>query len=400
MTQKNLCRNPAVTGWSRDAKRSSRMRKSPIYWLSGVIILVHSAVHFGFHAQLGGDQRGWPNSNFPIEMERYPIRPAKILMATYVFGEDAINKRYLRMFVESARLAGVNFAIVGHPVPAFPLPPNVRHVHITWNSLVDRVRDRIFEGREPSSLRAAQPYKIIDFKPVFGYLFPEQMEGFDWWGHLDNDMVVGNLRQYLTPDLLDQNDILCGIDSELTWGPFTMYRNTKTINELFLKSPRSLRHIFNSTKPQFFDEWGHNGSGVRSKKGTRRFNSSMSGIIENYGAQLGLRWQGGVVPSDWDKRCATHDQLQPRCGECVLTRLPGRSQQRLVATTTGCKEQDGAWNCAGEEVGLCHYIYAKKDSLEPSLVDDRKMDRLIAEGQFRVSWESGFSVLDENGGDS
>jgi hypothetical protein len=324
----------------------------------------------------------------------------KLLMVLYVFGQDDVNKRYFRLFVESAHLAGVDLAIVGHPVPPFPLPPNVRHVDVTWNELVERVSDRMFDGIEPSQLKALLPYnKISGLKPAFAVLFPEVVKGYDWWGHLDKQMILGNLRHFLTPELLAFNDVLCGIDEELPWGPFTMYRNVKVVNDLFLMlSEISVKDGINSTTRMFFVESGGASSGMMTTPRTERFNSSMSGIMENYGDQLGLRWKGAVIPFDWDGRCPSdqRNRKKGRCGECVLTRLPDGSQQRLMATSKGCKKQHDGANSCFEEVGLCQYIQAKKTSLEPSLANDAKMDRLIAEGQFRVSLEEGFSILDSN----
>ena len=64
-------------------------------------------------------------------------------MATYIFGKTA---SYAQMFVESARYSGVDVVIVGSPTPTFELPPNVRHLSITWQELVARVSARLFEG--------------------------------------------------------------------------------------------------------------------------------------------------------------------------------------------------------------------------------------------------------------
>ena len=126
----------------------------------------------------------------------------RIIVVSYVFGEKAANARYLQMFLESARHSGIDIAIVGFPKPPFPLPPNVKHVNVTWDQLVDRVSKRLFDGDDLPNLRDAGPYKVIDFKPLFAHLFPEQVRGYDWWGHVDNDLVLGNV-----PTFSDTRDI-------------------------------------------------------------------------------------------------------------------------------------------------------------------------------------------------
>ena len=49
---------------------------------------------------------------------------------------------------------------------------------------------------EPRTL--PKPYKLCDLKPFFGRLFPEAVDGYDWWGYTDTDMLLGNLRSVLT----------------------------------------------------------------------------------------------------------------------------------------------------------------------------------------------------------
>ena len=326
-----------------------------------------------------------------LEISNDATTTTNVLLVTYVFGPEAANKRYLRIFIESARRSGVDLAVVGHPAPAFALPPNVRHFAMTWDELVDRVKYRILQGKEPSLLRAAAAsshnyYKVIDLKPMIAFLLPELVQGYDWWGHVDNDMILGNLGRFFTSELLDRHDIICGIATEKTWGPLTLYRNIPRVNELFWQSPQPLHTILNTTQPMYFDEWSHRGTGHPSKPGTRRYQASMSGIVAQHAPRLGLSWYGGI-PFEWDGDCRQNKQQQ--CGECVLTRQ-GNHLQRLVATNRKCRG-----TICDQEVGLCHYIHAKQTSLESSLADDRLMDRMIVEGQFRVSHKDGFSVLGE-----
>lgn len=37
------------------------------------------------------------------------------------------------------------------------------------------------------------PYKLCDFKPAYGFLFPEIIKRYDFWGHGDIDVVYGNI---------------------------------------------------------------------------------------------------------------------------------------------------------------------------------------------------------------
>jgi hypothetical protein len=48
----------------------------------------------------------------------------------------------------------------------------------------------------------------VDLKPFFAYLFPQVGEGYDWWGHLDNDMLLGNVHHFVTPEMLRNYDMI------------------------------------------------------------------------------------------------------------------------------------------------------------------------------------------------
>jgi hypothetical protein len=216
-----------------------------------------------------------------------------------VFGEKPFNQGYFQMFLESARRSGLDIAIVGSPVPPFSLPPNVRHVPITWEQFVALVRERILPEHtlEEMTLQSAEPYKIIDFKPLFAYLFPEQVEGYDWWGHIDNDLILGDVRHFLTPEILSNYDIISGIGDfpgeYHTWGPFMLYRNTIVTNELFHLAKQDPFQLYGNQRPLFLDEWGN-----ADKK--KYFYSSMTGIIRKHHERLGLRLLRSGFPLAWD----------------------------------------------------------------------------------------------------
>ena len=304
----------------------------------------------------------------------------KVLMTTFVFGEQAANKRYLRMFVDSAKYSGVDVAIVGHPpLPFDHLPRNVLHVPATWDELVDRVRDFVLNGTEPTELRRLSDwYKVIDFKPLFAHLFPEQVQGYDWWGHLDNDLILGNLRHYLTHKRLDRFDVITNLETEYTSGPFTLYRNTPVVNELFRLAKRPLMEIFGTSQVRVFDEWG---GSYHSVKQDEKYASTMSGIIEHHRKRLGIRWFGGL-PSVWDGFCR---QKSPGiCSQCTLRRR--RQQQVLIQDCFGQKP-------CHAKVAFCHFQYSK-ETMEESLA--QRMETLIDQGQYRVNFLDGFASIENS----
>jgi hypothetical protein len=313
----------------------------------------------------------------------------KVLVVTFLFGEKTARKRSFRMFVESTRRSGVDFAIVGHPAPDFPLPPNVRHVNVTWNDLTDRVKERVFKGQEPGKMRSlTNYYKINDFKPLFAHLFPDELKGFDWWGYCDSDVVVGNLRHFLTHEMLSQHDIIGGVGSQYTVGPLMFYRNSPVINDLFRKSRRPLMEVFGVERCRSFDEYGGIFYGLPRgyDPGWNDYRSSMGGIVEFFHKELGLRWYGGL-PMVWDGFCRGY-LFGGVCRECQLIQQPG-GDQKLVP----CTLRKNSRHCREDsEISICHYQYSK-ETVEESLGNKTQMEEFIRSGQFRLNFFDGFNML-------
>jgi hypothetical protein len=93
---------------------------------------------------------------------------------------------------------------------------------------------------------------IWDFRPAFGVLYAEELEGYDWWGHTDFDVVYGRVENWVTEEFLagldihsNHRDYICGF--------WTLYRNCKTVNELFY-SAENWQHWMESGVPSGWAE--------------------------------------------------------------------------------------------------------------------------------------------------
>ncbi len=126
------------------------------------------------------------------------------------------------------------------------LPPNVRWAPATIASLSQRI-DEAF-GIRPNFDWA---YKICDFRPALALIYPELVEGFDFWGHCDPDVMWGDLRKFY-PLNVETTPPKVQIR-----GAFSVYRNDSVGNTLFqLPHPTiSFRDVFRNPKYCFFDEW-------------------------------------------------------------------------------------------------------------------------------------------------
>lgn len=125
------------------------------------------------------------------------------------------------------------------------IPDNAEILHETLEELKGRF-SRVL-GMEAC---LDTPYKLCDYKPVYGIAFEKELEGFDFWGHCDMDLIFGDIRSFFTDDMLERYDRLG------TFGHLILYRNDKAINTLYKKKGAafSWKKVFSSRFSYGFDE--------------------------------------------------------------------------------------------------------------------------------------------------
>lgn len=106
----------------------------------------------------------------------------------------------------------------------YDYPPNVIVKYETFGELVERIQ-RNFDFR----ISCEAPYKLCDYKPAYGVIFADDLAGYDVWGYCDIDMVFGNLRNFITDELIDTHDKL------FEHGHLTLFRNESENNRRFME---------------------------------------------------------------------------------------------------------------------------------------------------------------------
>jgi len=95
-----------------------------------------------------------------------------------------------------------------------------------------RVRDKL--GIEPCIVSGTG--KAWDYRGALGVLFEEEIKGYDYWGHTDFDCVYGDVNKFMDDKELVAYDIWSNHFCYVC-GPWTLYRNTEKINNLFRNCP-------------------------------------------------------------------------------------------------------------------------------------------------------------------
>lgn len=156
---------------------------------------------------------------------------------------------YFPYFIHSCNYnPTVDFYIITDNLETIPNKPN--NVKIIFRTIEDVITAATKKLGFEVNIKT--PYKLCDFKPTYGYIFSDILDKYDFWGHGDIDIIYGNIRSFLTEDVLSRYDIISTRHDYLS-GSFLLYRNEHKINNLFKKS-KDYKKVFLSEKHYCFDE--------------------------------------------------------------------------------------------------------------------------------------------------
>lgn len=153
----------------------------------------------------------------------------KVLIIIPYFGN---LPKIMPAFVDSCRLnSKLDFLIYtdDDDINSMNLPSNVKVKISTFEYVKSLVPEDIREGLKT-------PYKLCDYKPVYGEMFKSYLVGYDFWGYCDVDLILGKVDSFLEGLNLAQYDRLFDL------GHLTLYRNNIEINSLYGKSIPDMKY--------------------------------------------------------------------------------------------------------------------------------------------------------------
>lgn len=129
----------------------------------------------------------------------------------------------------------------------YHIPENVIIQRMTLDDVRHRV-SRILNYK----FELSRAYKICDYRPLYGLIFEDYINGFDFWGHCDPDIIWGCLCNYINDNILEN------FDKIYISGHLSIIRNEKRINYLPLKESKDCwihsRHVYTSKYSAHYDE--------------------------------------------------------------------------------------------------------------------------------------------------
>lgn len=156
---------------------------------------------------------------------------------------------YLDYFLHSCKYnLDVNFYIISdNKLSQDKVPLNVCAIQKSLNEIKE-----IASAKLGFKVGLEHPYKFCDFRPALACLFPEYIQGYDFWGYGDIDVIYGNIRTFITDELMSNYDVI-SVRHDFLPGAFSLFKNNIKINELFKKSKDYIK-VFTDPKHYCFDE--------------------------------------------------------------------------------------------------------------------------------------------------
>ncbi|NRO18919.1 DUF6625 family protein [Lactobacillus helveticus] len=125
---------------------------------------------------------------------------------------------------------------------------NVKFINMTFSEFRELIQKQV-----EFKICLKDPYKICDYRPVFGSALKKYLKNYDFWGFGDVDVILGDLSHFITSKILDDYDKVYEL------GHLTLLRNNDLCNNLWrikhhLKNVYRCDEAFKTPYPCHFDE--------------------------------------------------------------------------------------------------------------------------------------------------
>lgn len=132
-------------------------------------------------------------------------------------------KNYFELWLKTCQHnPQIDFFIVTDNTCDSVLPPNVKIVTMPLYKIKER-------ASKVTNLDVSleRPYKTCDYRPLFGVIFPEIVQGYEYWGEFDFDMLYGDIYSFL------EKYHYTSYDKFLPLGHLSFYKNNSLVNNCY-----------------------------------------------------------------------------------------------------------------------------------------------------------------------
>lgn len=166
-----------------------------------------------------------------------------VLIVPY-FGKLPYN---FQLWLESCRYNPIiDWLIFTDDYTQYSYPDNVKVTYCTFQTMKGRIQ-KLFDFE----ISLEKPYKLCDYRVAYGDIFYDKIKNYDEWGYCDIDVLFGNIRKFITNDVLNKYEKI-GFQGHLT-----IFRNSKENRYMYKRKIAGIanyQEIFTSSEMRFFDE--------------------------------------------------------------------------------------------------------------------------------------------------
>ena len=123
--------------------------------------------------------------------------------------------------------------------------------NIHWHSTTLEAIRILAEEKLKMKIALDRPYKLCDLRAFYGVVFEDYLQGYEYWGYGDTDVVLGRIVHFLEDIDYSQYDKIHRL------GHLCFMRNTKRCNRIAFgteDNKRLAEHVLQSETNKAFDE--------------------------------------------------------------------------------------------------------------------------------------------------
>lgn len=172
----------------------------------------------------------------------------KIIIVLPYFGKFP---NYFNLFLNSCKKNyTIDWLIISDQSPSeWKIPTNVIWETTDFQKVCNEIR-RIY------NIIPTSPYDLCKYRVAYHRIFSKFIVGYDFWGYCDCDVIFGDIRHFLTEEILNAYP-------KISWrGHLTLFRNIEPYNSAFLTKIQGFKSfegcIGNTDGINLFDEVGIN----------------------------------------------------------------------------------------------------------------------------------------------
>lgn len=126
---------------------------------------------------------------------------------------------------------------------------NINYQKVTFDEYVELVNQKLdFQFAPPNA------YKLCDLRPLFGYIHENIFKGYDFYGWVDMDLLLGDIRSFYSDELFEKYDVFSTHKHRIS-GHLAIFRNNKR-NKLLFRQIYKWREMLKEKKFIGIDEHG------------------------------------------------------------------------------------------------------------------------------------------------